>query len=526
MNRLRTLVATGTALTAATLGIAVVPAEAAGALTATFTADAEWAGGYQSRFTITNGTDQPIQKWKVEFDLPSGSTLGSYWDTLAGQSGQHVTAADRGYNAAIARGASVSFGFLVTGTGKPTDCKVNSASCTGGPVDTQAPTTPGALTVTGTTSSSVSLSWTASTDNTGVTGYDIYQGGSVATTVTGTTATVDGLSAATAYPFTVRARDAAGNVSAASNQVTGTTRSGGTDPPPPGGAVPVAPYVDMGAWPTPNLAAMADAGRLKSFTLAFVNSYGCKASWFGAYDPRTGWAKDQIDAVRAKGGDVKVSFGGASGIELAQACTTPQAVAAEYQAVVDAYKLTYIDLDIEGGAVADPVSVGRRSQALKLLQTARPNLKISLTLPVLPEGLTADGVNVVRSARDAGVNLDLVNVMAMDYQRSGQDYGDLAVQAAQSTFTQLKGLYPGRGDAQVWKMVGVTPMLGRNDDGGTYNQADAQQLVTFAKGRRLGMLSFWEMTRDANACTGPLYKCTNIPQAPYDFSKTFATYTG
>jgi hypothetical protein len=282
----------------------------------------------------------------------------------------------------------------------------------------------------------------------------------------------------------------------------------------------------MGAWPTPTLTDMATAGNLKSFTLAFVNSAGCKASWFNAYDPRQAWSKDQIDAVRARGGDVKISFGGASGIELAQACSTPQAVETEYQAVVDAYSLNYLDLDIEGAAVAEPASIARRSQALALLQAARPNLKISLTLPVLPEGLTGDGLNVVRSARDAGVNLDLVNVMAMDYQRSSGDYGNFAVQAAQSTFTQLKGLYPSKTDAQVWRMLGVTPMLGKNDDGGTYDQNDARQLVTFAQQNHLGMLAFWEMTRDRNACNGALYMCTNVPQSPYEFSKIFAGYTG
>jgi hypothetical protein len=223
---------------------------------------------------------------------------------------------------------------------------------------------------------------------------------------------------------------------------------------------------------------------------------------------------------------VKISFGGANGIELAQACSSPGAVATEYQAVVDAYNLKYIDLDIEGAAVAEPASIARRSQALAQLQSARPGVKISLTLPVLPEGLTADGLNVVRSARDAGVNLDLVNVMAMDYQRSSGNYGDFAVQAAQSTFNQLKGLYPGKTDAQVWRMVGVTPMIGKNDDGGTFTQAHARQLVSFAQGKHLGMLSFWEETRDRNACNGALYLCTNVPQSPYEFSKIFASYAG
>jgi streptogrisin C len=93
--------------------------------------------------------------------------------------------------------------------------------------DTQAPTVPASLTSTGTTSSSVSLSWNASTDNVGVTGYDVYNGSALATTVPGTSATVSGLSAATAYTFTVRARDAAGNASGASNAVTATTQPGG-----------------------------------------------------------------------------------------------------------------------------------------------------------------------------------------------------------------------------------------------------------------------------------------------------------
>ena len=115
--------------------------------------------------------------------------------------------------------------------------------------------------------------------------------------------------------------------------------------------------------------------------------------------------------------------------------------------------------------------------------------------------------------------------MAMDYYRTG-DYGDFAVQAANSTFSQLKGLYPAKSDAQVWKMLGVTPMLGQNDDGHIFDKADAQQLVTFAKGKHLGMLAFWEETRDRNACNGALFQCTNIAQAPYDFSKIFAGYTG
>lgn len=89
------------------------------------------------------------------------------------------------------------------------------------------PSVPSGLTVTGTTSSSVSLSWTASTDPAGVTGYSVYRNGAKVATVTTTGYTDSGLSPATSYQYTVTAQDAAGNVSAASAAVTGTTAAPG-----------------------------------------------------------------------------------------------------------------------------------------------------------------------------------------------------------------------------------------------------------------------------------------------------------
>jgi len=293
-----------------------------------------------------------------------------------------------------------------------------------------------------------------------------------------------------------------------------------------GSPIPVAPYVDMGEWPTPVLSSMASAGNLKGFTLGFVTSAGCKASWFNAYDPRAAWQSGEIAKIRAAGGDVKVSFGGASGIELAQACTSVSSLAAEYNAVIKAYGLKYVDFDIEGAAVADPTSITRRSQALAQVQSANPGIKISLTLPVLPSGLDANGLNVVKAAKTAGVNLDMVNIMAMDYYMGAANQGDRAVAAAKATQAQLKSLY-GLADAAAWKKVGLTPMLGVNDSQNEiFYTADASKVVTFAKSVHLGMLSFWEVGRDANACTGALYRCTNVPQSAYQFSKIFAGYTG
>src|SRR6185503_17489379 len=102
----------------------------------------------------------------------------------------------------------------------------------GGGNDTQAPSVPGQPAASNVTSSSVNLTWAASTDNVGVTGYDVLRstGGGAATvvgTTSGTSFAATGLSGNTTYTFSVRARDAAGNTSAASAGRTVTTPSGG-----------------------------------------------------------------------------------------------------------------------------------------------------------------------------------------------------------------------------------------------------------------------------------------------------------
>ncbi len=98
-------------------------------------------------------------------------------------------------------------------------------------VDNQAPTAPSGVTSSSVTETSLTLSWTASTDNVGVSGYDVYRNGTLLGSVTGTStsANITGLTAGTAYTFIVRAKDAAGNISANSNShnVTTSTTSGG-----------------------------------------------------------------------------------------------------------------------------------------------------------------------------------------------------------------------------------------------------------------------------------------------------------
>jgi chitodextrinase/endonuclease I len=94
--------------------------------------------------------------------------------------------------------------------------------------DTQAPTAPTSLAATSIAQTTLTLGWTASTDNVGVTGYDVYKNGVLLTSVTTTTYGVTGLTSATAYSFYVKAKDAAGNISAASSTINATTLAAAT----------------------------------------------------------------------------------------------------------------------------------------------------------------------------------------------------------------------------------------------------------------------------------------------------------
>ncbi len=98
------------------------------------------------------------------------------------------------------------------------------------PGDTQPPSAPSGLTATAASSNEVDLQWTASTDNVGVVGYDVYRDGSKIGTSTSPGYQDTSVAPSTSYTYVVRARDAVGNVSAPSNEATVTTAADTTPP--------------------------------------------------------------------------------------------------------------------------------------------------------------------------------------------------------------------------------------------------------------------------------------------------------
>jgi chitinase len=312
----------------------------------------------------------------------------------------------------------------------------------------------------------------------------------------------------------------------------------------------------MTLWPTPDLPAIQQQQGQNFFTAAFITADTSKnaatappnqiPAWGGqSADPvSSGFLSSSITQIRSQGGDVMVSFGGEAGTELALYITDPSRLAAAYQSVVDQYSLTKIDFDIEGAAVADHASIDRRSAAIKQLQNTAiangGNLDVWLTLPALPTGLTADGQYVVQSALAAGVQLAGVNIMTMDFGDSAAPnpagkMGTYVIQAGNSLFGQLQTLYQNahitKTTAQIWSLIGITPMIGVNDTTDEVFQiSDAAAVESWAVQNGVGRLSFWSVSRDFPATSSTLGKAgptdSGINQNPYDFTHAFQPFTG
>lgn len=118
------------------------PAFAAGSIGATFTSAGDWGTGHQVNVTVTNSGSTPVNGWTLEFDLPTGDAVTSSWDADVTRAGQHYTAKNKSWATTLAPGASLTWGYVATGSFKsPTTCSINGVACTGGtPTSTPTPT--------------------------------------------------------------------------------------------------------------------------------------------------------------------------------------------------------------------------------------------------------------------------------------------------------------------------------------------------------------------------------------------------
>jgi chitinase len=260
-----------------------------------------------------------------------------------------------------------------------------AGSGSGGGTGTSAPAVPSGLAVTGTTSSSVSLSWAAPSGT--VTGYYVAEDGSQVAAVAGTSDTVTGLAASTSYTFTVSAYNSGGQ-SAASNQVSATTSassSGG------GGSSGLPAHVLMGYWQdfangaTPlTLADASTSYNLVAVAFGTATTTGGQvafsldptlASDLGGYSQQQ--FTDDIATLQARGQKVILSVGGEDGTISVDSAASAAEFASSVYSLIQQYGFNGVDIDLENGV--DP------SYMASALEQLESDVGSSLIITLAPQ---------------------------------------------------------------------------------------------------------------------------------------------
>ncbi|GAA0714621.1 glycosyl hydrolase family 18 protein [Paraclostridium ghonii] len=289
-----------------------------------------------------------------------------------------------------------------------------------------------------------------------------------------------------------------------------------------------APYVDMVAWITKpgytnngtvNLKRISEDTGVKFFNLGFIQSTGKiennKVQWgWGGFsvlsennndNTQYQGMKKSIKELRDIGGDATIAFGGLNGVTFWEQTQDENVLYNTYKEIVEGYKLTRIDLDIEGTAQSKALNI-TNAKAIKRVQD-ETGVNVVLTLPVLPSGLTSVQLDVLEAYLSQGVDIELVNIMTMCYGSGtllpGENYGTASIRAIDNTKNQVQQYFKKYAnisltDSEAYKKVGTTSSIGFEGEAHPiFNTEWSKLVVDHSIQKGLGMTSFWSMNRDA-----------------------------
>src|SRR5579875_161482 len=293
-----------------------------------------------------------------------------------------------------------------------------------------------------------------------------------------------------------------------------------------------APYVMPLANNPPSLTTVMSASGARAFTLAFVVADGgCTPAWetdSGLDDVSSDTQVGPIiNAIRAAGGDVVVSFGGYGGTKLGQTCGTPQATAAAEQAVINKYGLNALDFDLEEPEYENAAAINNELGAAQILQANNPGLYESITIPGTTSGTGYFGQQLLNNARSLGYTPNNYAIMPFDGGFSG---ASSEITALQDFNTILMNTF-GWNSATAYAHEGISSMNGRTDSAEYFYQSDFTTVLNFAENNHLARFTFWSVNRDRE-CNPPDNNgslsgtCSSVPQNNWDFTKIIVQFAG
>ncbi|KAG7879966.1 hypothetical protein KL905_001459 [Ogataea polymorpha] len=237
------------------------------------------------------------------------------------------------------------------------------------------------------------------------------------------------------------------------------------------------------------LSNLKDASRigLNSVTLAFLTN--------DRYEEIEQWTED----VRQFPGQVILSIGGATG-EYPSDCRSVEEEAFRLIDLVTRAGFKGIDLDIEGSVLERQNKVAKIARIISLVQSHfGTQFHVSLTLPVeFQGGLNDDALWALDELISNKVHIKIVNAMIMDYYTklpSGSNWGAENIRILNDINRQLR-LRLHLTEDQAWRMIGICPMIGYNDDNTVFSLIDFDRVLAFAKTKNIALITFWAINRD------------------------------
>ncbi len=293
-------------------------------------------------------------------------------------------------------------------------------------------------------------------------------------------------------------------------------------------AADIVPYAE--SWYAPSLAAARTNLGLNHAILSFGITRGSCV-----LDPTLLSRLPDARQFVNMGGKLSISMGGADGVYVEAACSDDQMFALMDKLMQDA-GTRRLDWDIEGANLNNVDATARRNRVLLRLQAKYPDLYTSITLSAWFRGVNAASLQVVKSAVDAGVRVGMVNAMTQSFgannintMLSPATLSQATIVSFNATRDQMQTLFPSKTRAQLHAMMGMTPMIGWNDDGTVFTLADAKTVADFVKTNGIGMLGYWAFTRDKAQSTAgllPVNNYTGVVQSAYQFLNIFKTAEG
>ncbi|MGW8379647.1 chitinase [Streptomyces sp. ODS28] len=287
------------------------------------------------------------------------------------------------------------------------------------------------------------------------------------------------------------------------------------------------PYLYLGWGNPPDAADFMKKTGTKQLTMAFILAKGgCDPAWDAQRPLKGGEDEKTIKAVQQAGGDITPSVGGWSGDKLGEACSSAQDLAGAYQKVIDAYGLKSLDVDIESTEVENAQVRQRVVDALKIVKEKDKDLKVYLTFGTTPKGPNENGKDLIAKGAKAGLDVDGWTVMPFDYGDGTTDMVAATKGAVDGLAKQVAAAY-GIGTDAAYAKSGFSSMNGMTDQQGEkITPDDFQEMLAYAKEKKLARVSFWAVNRDRSCAGGgsPGDSCSGIEQQEWEFSKLLAGY--